>query len=190
MKNFKDHLISQGTITRDALIRLDLLARDAILFIVDKNNKLVGSLTDGDVRRALIKGLSTEALVDDIIQPNPKYIMKGDRDIQKVVELRDANFRIIPVLNKEMQVVNVINFRELRSYLPVDAVIMAGGRGSRLRPLTDTKPKPLLEIADKPILGYNIDRLALYGIDDFWITINYLGSQGTLRQWQSEEYHN
>ena len=76
-----------------------------------------------------------------------------------------------------MQVVNIINFRTIKSYLPIDAVIMAGGRGQRLQPLTDTIPKPLLKVGGKPIMEYNIDRLASYGIDDFWVSVNYLGEQ-------------
>ena len=73
--------------------------------------------------------------------------------------------------------VNVINFREIDSYLPVDAVIMAGGRGQRLMPLTEKTPKPLLKVGDKPIIDHNLTRLSLFGIDDFWISINYLGEQ-------------
>ena len=65
----------------------------------------------------------------------------------------------------------------MRSYLPVDAVIMAGGRGQRLSPLTDSTPKPLLKVGDKPIMEHNLERLALYGIDDFWVSVKYLGEQ-------------
>lgn len=177
MNNFKDHLIPSGTTTKNALIQLNVLGKDAILFVVDEQNRLIGSLTDGDVRRALIKDTPIDTVVDKIIQPSPKYIRKGDRNIEQVVDLRTNLFRIIPVLNERDQVVNVINFRELRSYLPVDAVIMAGGKGTRLMPLTKDTPKPLIKVAEKPILEHNLDRLVLYGIDDFWITINYLGEQ-------------
>ncbi|GAB4284937.1 MAG: hypothetical protein Kow0068_10180 [Marinilabiliales bacterium] len=177
MKTFDKHLLKQNSTIREALTRLDMLAADAILFIVDDNNKLIGSLTDGDVRRGLLKGFSLDNNVDDIKHPNPKFIRKGERNINKVIEYREKNYRIIPILNKEDQIVNVINFRELKSYLPIDAVIMAGGRGERLKPLTDDTPKPLLKIGDKTIIEYNIDRLRLFGVDDFWITLNYLGEQ-------------
>ena len=177
MNTYKKHLLPSGSIIRQALERLDYLAKDSIIFIVDENNRLVGSLTDGDVRRGLLKGFSIDNKVDDIIQPYPKYIRKGERDIQKVIEYRENNFRIIPILNGHDEVVNVINFREIKSYLPIDAVVMAGGRGERLRPLTDYTPKPLLKIGDKPILEHCLDRLRLFGIDDFWITLRYLGKQ-------------
>ena len=177
MNNYNKHLLAKGSIIRKALERLDFLAKDAIIFIVDDKNMLVGSLTDGDVRRGLLKGYTIEDKVDDIIQPYPKFIRKGERDINKVIEYRENNYRIIPILNDSDEVVNVINFRETKSYLPVDGIIMAGGRGERLRPLTDNTPKPLLKIGDKPILEHNLDRLRLFGIDDIWITLRYLGEQ-------------
>lgn len=177
MRNFKEHLLFSGSTIKQALIQLDVLAKDAILFIIDANETLVGSLTDGDIRRGLIKGIAVDNKVDTIIQSNPRFIMKGDRDIQKVIDYREGNFRILPVLNKENKVVNVINFREIRSYLPIDAVLMAGGRGQRLQPLTDTVPKPLLKVGDKAIMEHNVDRLALFGIDDFWFSVKYLGEQ-------------
>jgi len=177
MRLFNKHLLKKGSTVKEALTQLDILAKDAILFIVNNEDKLVGSLTDGDVRRGLLKGYGINDKVDDIIQPNPHYIRKGEHDLSKVIEYRENNFRIIPILDKENHVVNVINFREIKSYLPVDALIMAGGRGERLRPLTDTTPKPMLPVGSKPILEHNLDRLALYGIDDFWISVKYLGKQ-------------
>ena len=177
MRNFRDHLLFSGSTIKQALIQLDVLAKDAILFIIDQQEKLIGALTDGDVRRGLIKGISIDDTVNSIIQNNPKFIRRGERDINKVIEYREGNFRILPVIDKNDKVVNVINFREIRSYLPVDAVIMAGGRGQRLQPLTDATPKPLLKVGGKAIMEYNVDRLALYGIDDFWFSVKYLGKQ-------------
>jgi dTDP-glucose pyrophosphorylase len=175
--NYKKHLFPKGKTIKEALAALDILAKDAILFIVDQNNKLLGSLTDGDVRRALLKDYSLSDSVESIIHKTPKYIRKGERDINKVIEYRENNFRVIPILDKNDSIVNVINFRELKSYLPVDAVIMAGGKGMRLRPLTENTPKPLLKVGDKPILEHNMNRLRLFGIDDFRITLRYLGKQ-------------
>ena len=177
MSRYKRHLIKEGLKIKEALQQLNILAADSILFVVTTDEKLLGSLTDGDVRRGLLKGYTIDDKVNTIIQPNPKFIRKGDRDISKVVEYREKNFRIIPILNGNDEVVNVINFREIKSYLPIDAVIMAGGRGERLRPLTENTPKPLLKVGGKPILEHNIDRLRLFGIDDFWITLRYLGEQ-------------
>ena len=177
MRKFKDHLILSESKVKQALLQFNELASDAILFVVDKDDKLIGALTDGDVRRGLLKGFTIESCVDEIIQDNPRYIVKGENNLEKIIEYREGDFRIVPVVDENHKVLNVINFRKIRSYLPIDAVIMAGGRGQRLQPLTDTTPKPLLKVGDKPIMEHNLDRLSLFGIDDFWISVKYLGEQ-------------
>lgn len=174
---FSKHLINENTRVIDALPVLDSLGADAIVFVVNESNILLGSLTDGDVRRGLIKGDSIEQKVTDFIQANPKCIIKNQYKLSDIIEYRKKNFKIIPVVDKDKKIVNVINFRLIKSYLPVDAIVMAGGRGERLRPLTDETPKPLLKVGDKPIIEYNINRLMEYGVDDYWITIKYLGEQ-------------
>ncbi|GAA5521901.1 nucleotidyltransferase family protein [Aliifodinibius salicampi] len=177
MRHYKEHLIESGTTIKAALKVLDKLAKDAVTFIVDEDDKLLGSMTDGDVRRGLINDVQTDQPVDDIIQPDPKFIRKSNYDIEKIIEYRENNFQILPILDGNGRVINVLNFNYLKSYLPVDVVIMAGGKGTRLRPLTEDTPKPLLEVGDKPILEHNIQRLSEFGMDDFWISVNYLGEQ-------------
>jgi dTDP-glucose pyrophosphorylase len=177
MRSYKEHLILSGSTVKQALGVLNDLSQDAILFVVDENNKLIGSLTDGDVRRGLLNDFTVETKIDEIIQSNPRFIRKGDYDIQKIIEYREEDYRVIPVLDENDVVINVINFRYIKSYLPIDAVIMAGGRGQRLQPLTDGTPKPLLKVGDKPIMEHNLNRLAMYGIDDFWVSVKYLGEQ-------------
>lgn len=177
MRHYKEHLIFNGNTVKQALAMLNKLSQDAILFVVDKNRKLVGSLTDGDIRRGLLNNCGLENNICEIIQPNPRFIKKGDYNIQKIIAFRQEGFRIIPVLDHQNKVVNVINFREIKTYLPIDAIIMAGGRGRRLQPLTDSIPKSLLKVGTKSIIEHNLDRLAMFGIDDFWISLNYLGEQ-------------
>lgn len=177
MRDYREHLISSSNTIKEALIKLNLLAVDSIVFVVDKNNVLIGSLTDGDIRRALIKGVTIDSLVIEIIQENPRFIREGDIDISKVISHREGGFKIIPVLNNDNQVINIINFRKKRSYLPIDTVIMAGGKGTRLLPLTIDIPKPLLKVGDKPIMEHNLDGLSLYGIDNYWFSVNYLGEK-------------
>lgn len=171
------HLISPNKSIKESLSQLDKLAIDSILFVVDDKLKLIGSLTDGDVRRGLINGVKLDDEISKIIQKNPKYIYKSNKDINKIIELRDRNFNIIPVLDENHKVVDVINFRLLHSLIPADVVIMAGGKGTRLLPLTKNVPKPMLKIGDKPIMEYNLDRLSFYGFKNFWISVNYLKEQ-------------
>jgi dTDP-glucose pyrophosphorylase/mRNA-degrading endonuclease RelE of RelBE toxin-antitoxin system len=177
MRIYKDHLILSGSKVKEALLALNELSQDAILFVVDNNDKLIGALTDGDVRRGLLKGFTIDSVINEIIQDNPRYITKGENNLNKIIEYREGDFRIVPIVDENHKVVNVINFRNIKSYLPIDTVIMAGGRGQRLQPLTNTTPKPLLKVGDKAIIEHNLDRLALFGIDDFWISVKYLGEQ-------------
>lgn len=177
MRSYREHLILTGSTLKQALKALNDLSIDAILFVVDADDVLIGSITDGDIRRGLLNDFNLESEVIHIIQLNPRYIRKGNYDIKNIISLRENNYRVIPVLNDNNIVINIINFRTLKSYLPIDAVIMAGGRGERLRPLTDFTPKPLLKVGDKPIMEYNLNRLAMFGIDDFWVSVKYLGEQ-------------
>ena len=177
MINYKEHILENTSSIKDALIKLDALAKDAIIFVTDDLGKLQGSITDGDVRRGLLKGVIIGDLVVKILQPNPKFILKSNYDLQKIIDLRNENYKVFPVLDNDGVIINVINFRVIKSYLPVDAIIMAGGKGTRLRPLTNDIPKPLLPVGDKTIMEHNVDRLVEFGIDDFWFSVNYLGEK-------------
>jgi dTDP-glucose pyrophosphorylase len=175
--NFKNHIIQTNSKVIIALKQLNDLGSDAILFVTSVSGELIGSLTDGDIRRGLLKGLTIENSVNEFIQENPKYISKDNYSIDDIINFKLNEFRIIPVLDGKKNIINIINFRLQKSYLPIDTILMAGGRGERLKPLTDTIPKPMLKIGDKPIIEHNIDNLIKYGIDDFHISIRYLGEQ-------------
>ncbi|MFM6948038.1 MAG: nucleotidyltransferase family protein [Aquirufa sp.] len=176
-QEFKRYLISQSETVHEALQKLDKLASDAVLFVVDAEDKLLGSITDGDMRRGFIKGFSLESPLTHFIYSSPKFIRSGENAISQIIEFRKKDIMIVPILDQNDCVINVLNLKHHTSYLPIDAVIMAGGRGERLKPLTDSLPKPLLPISDKPIIEYNLDRLKDFGIEDIWITVNYLADQ-------------
>jgi len=89
-------------------------------------------------------------------------------------EYRKNNFKIVPVIDHEGQIVDVVNFRKQKSYLPISVVLMAGGKGLRLRPLTENTPKPMLLLGDKPIIERHILRLYTFGVGKIWISVNYL----------------
>lgn len=161
----------------EALVKLNALGKDAILFVIDNNSKLVGCLTDGDVRRGLLKGATIDKPILEVLHSTPHFIRRGESDIKKIIQFRENDFRIIPVLDKNDNIIKIINFRELKSFLPIDAVIMAGGMGKRLMPITENIPKPLLLVGDKPIIEHNLCRLANFGIDNIWISVKYLGEK-------------
>ncbi|MBU3658426.1 MAG: CBS domain-containing protein [Flavobacteriales bacterium] len=171
------HLISKDATIKEALIKLNYLASDAILFVVDENKTLIGSLTDGDLRRGFIKGNTFENSILEFTQNNPAFIYENENNLEKLESFKEKKLKIIPVLNKENKIVDIVVFRETSTILPVDAVIMAGGRGIRLKPLTDNTPKPMLKVGNKPIIEHNIDRLTKVGITNFKISVNYLSDQ-------------
>jgi len=175
MKNNQNHLLNSQSSVHDALASLNELAADAILFIVGEGNTLIGSLTDGDLRRGFLNGLNFENPINDFIQENPKKIQKGSYTLKEVIAYRNSGVKILPVVDVNNQVIGIVNFRHLKSYLPLDVVIMAGGRGERLKPLTDTIPKPLLKVGNLPLIEHNINRLKSFGVEDIWISVKYLG---------------
>lgn len=146
------------------------------LFVVDDDERMVGTLTDGDIRRALIAGEDVDNEVRKAMHRSFSYLTGLD-EVAKLKTLRDRNIFLVPVLDNDMRVVDIIDLKARKSALPVDAVLMAGGKGERLRPLTLTIPKPLLKIGDKAIIDRNIDALIDYGVRNVSVTVNYLKEQ-------------
>lgn len=175
--DIKKHIIYKHETVRDALIKLTELKSDAILMVADENQQLLGSLTDGDLRRGFIKGLGFETPIIEYVQPDPVFIFEDELHLADTEDFRKRNIMIIPVLNRQYIIVNIINLRLTFSHLPVDVIIMAGGRGQRLMPLTQDMPKPMLPVGNKPIIEHNIDRLIKYGIKNIYICVNYLGDK-------------
>lgn len=171
------HIILKEQSVRDALIKLDFIAPSSILFVVENDNTLLGSLTDGDLRRGFIKGLGFENSLLDFVQSNPVSIQEDEYDLKELEKFRKQLLKIIPILNINGQIVDILDFSLRTTLIPADAVLMAGGEGKRLRPLTDKTPKPLLRVGDKPIIEYNIDRLKEVGVRNINLSINYLGDQ-------------
>jgi len=173
--NIERHVIFGHQSVRDAFIKLEDLKVDPILIVADENMKLIGSLTDGDLRRGFIKGLTIlNHTIKDYILPDPLFIYQDELYKSDISSLRNLNFLVIPIVNRDMVIVGVLNLTQIQTLLPVDVVIMAGGRGQRLMPLTADTPKPMLPVGFKPILEHNVDRLVKFGIKNICISVNYL----------------
>ena len=175
----KDHLISKDITLLEALSRIcDLAPEPLVLFVIDEEKRMVGTLTDGDSRRALIAGSSVSDKVEKIMHRDFNYMRVEDiDDVKEIKRQRDMKMRLVPVLDAEKHIVEIINLEKYNSRLPFDAVLMAGGKGERLRPLTLETPKPLLKVGDKCIIDHNIDRLISYGVKHISVTVNYLKEQ-------------
>jgi dTDP-glucose pyrophosphorylase len=177
MGSFDKHIFHTHEDIRSALIKLNDLAADNILFVVDDNKKLIGSFTDGDLRRGFIKGLGFDDNILEFVNKSPIFLTENQYSIDLLKKYRENNIKLIPIVNIEGVIVDVINFRTKSTLIPADALLMAGGEGKRLRPLTETTPKPLLKVGGKPIIEYNIDSLARVGVSNINLSINYLGDQ-------------
>tara|TARA_Y100001935_G_C17244654_1_gene477632 strand:+ start:130 stop:1191 length:1062 start_codon:yes stop_codon:yes gene_type:complete len=176
MNGHEKHIASFDISAKEALKRINSLNLDKVLFLVDEKNKLCGSVTDGDLRRGFLSDLKLDDPVKKCAETEPKYIMESTFSVNSIVNKR-KKFTIIPVLNNNYEIINIINFRIQKSYLPVDAVLMAGGLGSRLKPLTDKIPKPLLKVGDKSSIQHNIDRLIKFGISNYHFCLNHMGDK-------------
>lgn len=175
----KNHIINQNETMLDALTRINSLYPDPlVLFVVDSNNRMVGTLTDGDSRRALIAGASVNDKTEKIMHRNFNYMKIEDlQNVQEIRRQKNLQMKLVPILDKEQQIVDIINLEKYKTRLPLDAVMMAGGKGERLRPLTEKTPKPLLPVGEKAIIDHNVDRLISYGVTHISVTVNYLKEQ-------------
>lgn len=172
------HIISEQASLTDALRMLNELSGGVMtLIVIDADGRMTGTLTDGDVRRALLGGIALDAPVASAMFRGFHALREGEIDPLRVCEIRKRGIRLIPVLDSDGRVVRLIDTCVTRTILPVSAVLMAGGKGERLRPMTLKTPKPLLEIGGKAIIDYNIEALAAVGVTDISVTVNYLAEQ-------------
>jgi GTP:adenosylcobinamide-phosphate guanylyltransferase len=173
------HIINEKKTLISALSRISsITSGPLVLFIIDDNKKMVGTLTDGDVRRALIQGVNVNDTISVAMHRNFNFLRKGvNDDVIGIHQQRELKMKLVPILDDDNHIIEIINLDKYRTKLPIDAVLMAGGKGERLRPLTEKTPKPLIKVGDKCIIDYNIDRLLSYGIKHVSVTVNYLGEQ-------------
>ncbi|GAB4190977.1 MAG: nucleotidyltransferase family protein [Thermoflexibacter sp.] len=176
MKDFSKHIIYSHQSIEEALLRLNSFSgKDELtLFVLNEQNILVGTVTDGDIRRGLLKAKSIEDRIEKIMFRNFRFLLKDRISPQQIAQFRQDEIYLLPIIDEYGRVLRVVNLNETKSLLPLEVVLMAGGRGERLKPLTNHTPKPLLKVGEKPILEHNIDRLITYGIDNFYISVRYL----------------
>ncbi len=168
------HIISAESSILEALRHInDLHPLTMTLFVADENRRILGSLTDGDIRRGLISGVSLMAPVREVMFKNFRFV-RDISDVEAIRDLRERHINLVPLLDEEGRLVKILDIVNHKSHLPVDAVLMAGGKGERLRPLTLTTPKPLLKIGNEAIIDRNITRLEDFGIRNISVTVNYL----------------
>jgi dTDP-glucose pyrophosphorylase len=148
-------------------------------FVVDSDRRLLGMVTDGDIRRGLLRGLGLDAPVRDVMNPSPRTFSPAEADPDRIrATLRDHRLLLMPIVADGI-LVNVLTLDELQKTPRRDnpVFLMAGGFGTRLRPLTDTCPKPMLEVGGKPILERILDHCREHGFHRFYISTHYMAEQ-------------
>lgn len=171
------NIISAEASIIDALSLLNKLGKknSLTLFVEDLSGTIMGTLTDGDIRRSLISGKDLTTEVRTILNKDFYSINDSTIDnVELIHECKSRGIELLPILDGDKKLIDVINLQNCKSLLPIDAVLMAGGKGERLRPLTLDTPKPLLKIGDKAIIDRNIDLLIDYGVKNISVTVNYL----------------
>lgn len=177
----KDLLASVETSVRSVIKSIDKNQRGIVL-LVDDDRRLVATITDGDIRRAMLKGIELEAPIRSILpsdtsaRAHPVTAPMGTPSDKLLEVMRDRSVRHIPILDNEQRVASLVTLDELlpSKTLPVQAVLMAGGFGSRLQPLTSEIPKPMLQVGGKPVLELLIEQLQRTGIKDITVATHYL----------------
>jgi len=178
----KDITVQSIISIKRAMKALDKTAEKCLL-VVDQNNKLLGTLTDGDLRRSILKGKKFSENVESCFNSEPTTLQKqnySDKEAKKL--LRDKKLDLIPLVDKEGIVVDYITWTNLgekeqkgSSLKNIPVIVMAGGKGTRMEPFTKVLPKPLVPIHDKPIIEHIIENFTEMGCRDFYLTLHYKG---------------
>lgn len=176
MLDIKKICVSPDATLHKATELLDESGRQIIL-IVDGDRRLMGTFTDGDLRRALLKGATLEDPVRGFYNPHPTSTPATGGRSQAVALMREKGIDQIPLVDDQGRVVGIESINPARVGIKIDypVVIMAGGRGKRLYPITETIPKALVSVGDKPILEHILERMIAQGFQNFTFAINYMG---------------
>lgn len=174
MKNWKSILIDPNAKLKDAIYKVDAGAV-RIALVADKSNKLLGTVADGDIRRAILGGASLNTRCSEIMNNSPKTALIGSTNENLLTIMRRGAFHQVPIVDKNGILHGLVTIDEIIGSVRSDnwVVLMAGGLGSRLYPLTEDCPKPLLRVGSKPILENIIMAFRGQGFRKFFISVNY-----------------
>ncbi len=177
-------------IYKDASIKkaLELIKKSGVkgLVVINKNNQLIGSISDGDIRKAILKGTKLKNKILNIFNKKPHYLINKKYNQKKLNDLfYKKNFTIIPIIDEFKKVKKIITIKTIKKKRSpaklnkntllknIPCIIMAGGKGTRLEPFTDILPKPLIPVNKKPVIEHIIKNFENYGVKKFILSINY-----------------
>jgi dTDP-glucose pyrophosphorylase len=170
---------------KHALKKLDISSKKTLL-VVDPDGRLLGTLTDGDIRRAILAGIGLEKEIASIFHKNPFSFTSTQYSVEKAREIfLKEQIELIPIVGEDRKVIRFVTWDMAfsgqaapeRTAAPIDipVIIMAGGKGTRLAPFTHVLPKPLIPIGDKTVIEVIIDEFSRFGISKYYLTLNYRG---------------
>ena len=162
----------------EAMKKIDVNSK-GILFIVDKEERLVGSLTDGDIRRWIIKNGKLDICASQMMFKKPRFLIEND-EYKSLGFMKENMITAVPILDSKKKIINIIfdssktgREESSNSLKEISVIVMAGGKGTRLYPYTKILPKPLIPIGNIPILERILNRFYQCGVRDFYLTVNY-----------------
>jgi dTDP-glucose pyrophosphorylase len=173
-------LVLQTHTIRQAMEQLEK-TQEKIVFVVDDESRLIGSLTDGDIRRWILSDGDLKAQVYLVCNRKPYVVEEGFETELVRDNMLNGNLSCVPVVNPSQEIVRLLFWKQMfdggvlkpRRRLNLPVVIMAGGLGSRLAPFTSVLPKPLLPVGDRTVIEIIIDQFLPYGLDRFHLSVNY-----------------
>lgn len=174
MIEWRNTLVPPSASIRETIARIDAGSMQ-IALVVDDEGRLLGTITDGDVRRAILKGVSLDGPAEQAMNPRPTVAKRNEPREQIMATMRHRLLHQIPMVDDDGKVVGIEVLDSMLASQPREneAVIMAGGLGSRLQPLTEDTPKPMLHIGGKPILETIVESLIDHGLRRFYLAVNY-----------------
>ena len=197
MKNFKDYLIPEGSKTISALKHLDAV-QHKVVFVVDDRGSLVGSISDGDIRRHILKAKSLDDDISHVQNTDPKYVLENEYSKSACKEMFEGmmRLRMIPITDENKVIKDIVVWDDVknndgetcplkRGNINAPVVVMAGGKGTRLNPFTDILPKPLIPIGEKTVLESILDHFLAAGSTSQHLILNY--KAGMIEAYLEEE---
>tara|TARA_Y100000741_G_C18249991_1_gene556952 strand:- start:1003 stop:2064 length:1062 start_codon:yes stop_codon:yes gene_type:complete len=176
----KNLIILKNKTIKEAMELINLNKHKCIV-IVDKKRKFLGTLSDGDIRNALLNNFELSSKIAKIYNSKAKFVFEKDSNIQNLKKIfLSKNYDIIPIINSKRQIIDVVYWAKIfneekqkKDKVDVPVIIMAGGLGTRMQPFTHILPKPLIPINNKPTIEHIMQKFILQGISRFTITINH-----------------
>ncbi len=177
-------ILIQPTFTVKNALKYLTKTAEKVLLVVDPEECLLGTLTDGDIRRYLLSGGKIEHTIEKVYNPKPIFLLEKDVEIAKELMLKNK-IELIPIVDKNRKVKDYFTWTDIftektchefiSKSLNIPVVVMAGGKGTRLKPFTKILPKPLIPVGDKPIIDIIVNEFRMCGVEKFYLTLNYKG---------------